>query len=46
MGEPDGIFGEQTRRAVVAFQRNNGLPTDGIVGRKTAEAINRELGKG
>ena len=46
VGEPDGIFGEQTRRAVVAFQRNNGLPTDGIVGRKTAEAINRELGTG
>ncbi|SHI89123.1 N-acetylmuramoyl-L-alanine amidase [Clostridium amylolyticum] len=31
----DGIFGEGTRQAVMEFQRNNGLVTDGIVGKNT-----------
>lgn len=31
-GAVDGIFGPQTRRAVIAFQRNNGITADGIVG--------------
>lgn len=31
----DGIFGVKTREAVVAFQRNNGLDPDGLVGEKT-----------
>lgn len=31
----DGIFGEGTRQAVIEFQRNNGLVTDGIVGKNT-----------
>ena len=29
-GSVDGIFGEKTRKAVVAFQRDNGLSQDGI----------------
>ena len=29
---PDGIFGTETRDAVIAFQRTNGLKPDGIVG--------------
>ncbi len=31
-GVIDGTFGPQTRQAVIAFQRNNGLVPDGIVG--------------
>lgn len=38
-GAVDGIFGSGTRSAVVAFQRNNGLTADGIVGNATAAAI-------
>lgn len=31
----DGKFGEITREAVIAFQKNNGLEPDGIVGKNT-----------
>ncbi len=34
-GEADGQYGAQTRRAVKAFQRRNGLDADGIAGPKT-----------
>lgn len=37
----DGIFGKDTRAAVIQFQKNNGLVTDGIVGPKTWGAFNR-----
>lgn len=33
--KPDGDFGKNTYTAVVAFQKANGLVTDGIVGEKT-----------
>lgn len=35
----DGIFGEETERAVIAFQKENGLPPDGIVGKRTWELL-------
>lgn len=35
----DSVFGENTRNAVLAFQRQFGLPQDGIVGRQTWNAI-------
>ena len=35
----DGSYGPATKRAVTAFQKANGLTADGIVGRKTAEAL-------
>ena len=35
----DGVFGEGTRVAVEAAQRTFGLPTDGVVGERTWEAI-------
>ena len=31
----DGEFGPQTRRALIAFQRDHGLAPDGVVGRRT-----------
>jgi N-acetylmuramoyl-L-alanine amidase len=40
-GRQDGIFGPRTERAVRDFQRNVGLPLDGIVGATTLEALRR-----
>ncbi|MBD2020886.1 peptidoglycan-binding protein [Leptolyngbya sp. FACHB-36] len=39
VGGVDGIFGEQTRRAVEAFQRSRGLTVDGIAGPETLAAL-------
>ncbi|HEX2068875.1 MAG TPA: N-acetylmuramoyl-L-alanine amidase [Actinomycetota bacterium] len=41
VGREDGIFGQRTDRAVRQFQRNVGLPPDGIVGSTTIEAVAR-----
>ncbi len=38
-GKADGIFGTQTKNAVIAFQRDYGLSDDGIAGPKTLEAL-------
>ena len=35
----DGIFGENTQQAVLAFQRELGLNTDGVVGVQTWDAL-------
>ena len=35
----DGIFGAQTKSAVIIFQKSNGLAADGLVGSKTWDAI-------
>src|SRR5213080_4836834 len=40
-GREDGIFGGRTDRAVHDFQRNVGLPPDGIVGVTTVEGLRR-----
>jgi hypothetical protein len=37
----DGIFGRETRAAVMEFQRASGLVVDGIVGPRTWEALER-----
>src|SRR5438132_9211113 len=34
-GAPDGIFGEETKKAVMAFQADQKLKADSIVGQKT-----------
>lgn len=42
-GPIDGVFGPQTQQAVIAFQRNNGLTPDGIVGQVTWNYFNSFL---
>lgn len=37
--KPDGIFGEQTRQAVIRYQYQQGLTPDGVVGAKTHAAL-------
>lgn len=41
----DGDFGRNTERAVMEFQRNVGLPADGIVGPDTAALLYGAVGK-
>jgi len=38
-GAVDGIFGSGTEKAVISFQRKNGLTQDGVVGTQTANAL-------
>ncbi len=38
-GSVDGIFGSGTKKAVVSFQRKNGLSADGVVGKATYAAL-------
>jgi peptidoglycan hydrolase-like protein with peptidoglycan-binding domain len=42
----DGVYGAQTRRAVIAFQRAHGLIVDGIVGPQTLGALGLGSGSG
>ncbi len=45
-GAVDGIFGSATRKAVVYFQKKNGLTADGIVGPKTLAALGMAASSG
>ena len=38
-GAVDGVFGANTKKAVIAFQKKNGLKADGIVGPATFRAL-------
>ena len=38
-GSVDGVFGAGTKKAVVAFQKKNGLKADGVVGAATYKAL-------
>lgn len=38
-GSVDGVYGQQTKNAVIKFQKKNGLKADGIAGNATLAAI-------
>ncbi len=38
-GKVDGVFGSATKKAVIAFQKKNGLTADGVVGKATYAAL-------
>ena len=38
-GAVDGIFGSGTKKAVISFQKKNGLTADGVVGKATYKAL-------
>lgn len=42
----DGIYGTKTRNAVIAFQKANGLESDGIVGQKTLKKLGLQASGG
>jgi N-acetylmuramoyl-L-alanine amidase len=44
-GRVDGIFGEDTQRAVLEFQRNAGLTADGVFGPATRAVLLRVKGR-
>jgi lysozyme family protein len=44
VGAVDGVFGSQTRAAVVAYQRRAGLVADGIVGAATLNGLRKRRG--
>ena len=44
-GPADGKYGKQTKKAVIKFQKNNGLHPDGIAGIKTLSAISGAVSK-
>lgn len=42
-GPVDGKIGKETKKAISAFQENNGLVADGIVGKKTWAELAKHL---
>lgn len=38
-GKADGIIGRKTKDAIKAFQKNNGLKVDGVIGQQTIEKL-------
>lgn len=45
IGKVDGAYGSRTRAAVLAFQIENGLAPDGVIGPTTRQALNSEAAK-
>lgn len=44
--EPNGVYDEQTRKAVSDFQRNMGLPSNGIADETVQRLLYSEIGRG
>lgn len=44
-GDVDGVAGSQTKAAVKAFQKANGLVADGVYGKMTDEAVDAAIAK-
>lgn len=42
-GVQDDVYGRETQRAVLEFQKDNGLLADGVVGEKTRQALKSRL---
>jgi len=42
-GPVDGKIGPKTKDAIIAFQKENGLKADGVVGRKTSSELRKYL---
>ncbi|MBU0534495.1 MAG: peptidoglycan-binding protein [Candidatus Omnitrophica bacterium] len=42
-GPIDGKLGKQTQKAIVQFQKANGLKADGVIGEKTTAALSQYL---
>ncbi|NLI21963.1 MAG: peptidoglycan-binding protein [Clostridiales bacterium] len=38
-GTPDGVFGTETKKAILEFQKTSGLTADGIAGAATLGAL-------
>ena len=45
-GSADGIFGNQTQNAVIAFQSSCNLAADGLAGKKTLTALEKAVASG
>lgn len=45
-GSIDGVFGSGTKKAVIAFQKKNGLTPDGIVGPATLKTLGMQSSSG
>lgn len=45
-GSIDGVFGSGTKKAVIAFQKKNGLTPDGLVGPATLKALGMQSSGG
>ncbi len=41
----DGVFGTQTKNEIIDFQKDKNLTPDGVIGRATFEALQKELDK-
>ena len=38
-GQPDGVYGKKTERAVRRYQKDHGLKADGIAGERTFSSL-------
>ena len=43
-GKADGVFGENTQKAVIAFQNRWNLTPDGLAGKKTLQTLEKAVG--